>query len=59
MVNSDRTVLTVDDWWKAKTRDVERKGMGKGKQKGKAITERLACVSFDAFHPAYPPKSRV
>lgn len=35
MVNSDRTVLTVDDWWKAKTRDVERKGMGKGKQKGK------------------------
>lgn len=31
----------------------------KGNRRAKAITERLACVSFDGFDPAYPPKSRV
>lgn len=54
----------VDDWWKAKTRDVERKGCEKGNRKAEAITERLAVFLFDrlplgrcpSVDPTYPPK---
>lgn len=27
----------------------------KGNRRAEAITERLACVSFDGFDPTYPP----